>query len=183
MNDLLARICAAKPPVFPVLDTLVVVGHSAGRQFVNRYVAGGVGCPSGAVQVRYVVMNPSSYLYVASRRRSPANGFFEVPETACKGYDDYRYGLQELNAYMRWVGVERIRANLFGSATYLVGAKDTSRSRRGRLDTSCTAELQGRNCLVRFRNYRAYAKLFPDWTGSRFEIVPGIGHTAARACS
>ena len=67
-----------------------------------------MGCPSGAVQVRYVVMNPSSYLYVDSRRRSPASGFFEVPETACKGYDEYRYGLQELNAYMSWVGVERM---------------------------------------------------------------------------
>ena len=46
--------------------------------------------------------------------------------------------------------------------------------------STASTELQGRNRLVRFRNYRAYAKLFPDWTGSRFEIVPGIGHSSSR---
>ena len=52
------------PGIFPNLKTVVVVGHSAGGQFVNRYAAGGAGCPNPLVEVRYVIMNPSSYLYV-----------------------------------------------------------------------------------------------------------------------
>ena len=50
----------------------------------------------------------------------------------------------------------------------------------GTLDKSCPGGLQGENRLVRHENYRAYRELFPAWTGSVFEVVPGVGHDGAR---
>ena len=74
MNELLARVCPKEPAIFPNLKVVVVIGHSAGAQFVNRYAAGGAGCPDHQVEVRYVVMNPSSYLYADGRRKSETTG-------------------------------------------------------------------------------------------------------------
>src|SRR5262245_32660666 len=86
IDALLDLVCSESREVFPNLETVVLIGHSAGGQFVARYVAGGRGCADRAVKVRYVVMNPSSYLYVDGRRRSAATKF-EVPSRpACSDY-------------------------------------------------------------------------------------------------
>ena len=176
MDELLERICPRFGGVFPNLETVVLIGHSAGGQFVNRYTAGGKGCPAPAVEVRYVVMNPSSYIYLDERRRSASTGRFEAPEDPpCGDYDHYMYGLRELNHYMRGVGPARIRTNLFERTTfYIAGERDTGTA--GSLDTSCPGRLQGATRLARHANYRAYRDLFPDWKGSVFEVVPGVGH-------
>ena len=179
MDELLGQVCPESRGIFPNLETVVLIGHSAGAQFVGRYLAGGRGCPDGALDVRYIVMNPSSYLYVDARRRSAAAGF-EVPSgPPCADYDDYKYGLHDLNAYMRRVGPDRIRANLFERRTYyLAGGEDTGSE--ANLDTSCPGNLQGENRLARHANYRAYHELFAAWTRSAFEIVPGVGHDGGR---
>ncbi len=180
LDELLEQICSPSRASFPGLETVVLIGHSAGGQFVGRYLAGGSGCSDAAVEVRYVVMNPSSYLYVDARRRAATTGRFEVPNgRSCPDYDDYKYGLRDLNRYMRRVGPDRIRANLFRRRSYyLAGALDTYTE--GTLDKSCPGGLQGENRLVRHENYRAYRELFPAWTGSVFEVVPGVGHDGAR---
>jgi hypothetical protein len=179
MDDLLARICGRNARLFPRLRTAVIAGHSAGGQFVSRYVAGGAGCANPAVEVRYVVMNPSSYLYVDGRRRSAAGARFAAPASGCSDYDDYKYGLRELNAYMSDVGAAEIRRRLFTRRTWFVaGLTDTGTD--SKLDVRCAAQLQGRNRLERFANYRDYAGLFPDWTGATFVTVPRTGHSGRR---
>jgi hypothetical protein len=176
MNELLAEICGRDAHLFPNLRTLVLAGHSAGGQFVGRYAAGGAGCASPAVEVRYLVMNPSSYLYVDGRRRSADGAAFVLPLAGCDDYDDYKYGLRDLNAYMRSVGPVEIRRRLFTRHTwFLGGSADTAKDPN--LDTKCAAQLQGPNRLARFANYRDYAGLFADWTGARFVTVPRIGHS------
>jgi hypothetical protein len=158
---------------------VVIAGHSAGGQFVNRYLAGGAGCPNRAVEVRYLVMNPSSYVYADGRRRVEAGGAFVIPRTSCRSYDDYKYGLRELNGYMKRVGVPEIRRRLFTRhAWYLAGEADTRADRN--LEQGCEARLQGPHRLGRYVNYRDYAGLFDDWTGARFSTVPGIGHSGSR---
>jgi hypothetical protein len=179
MDELLARVCAGQPSLFPNLRVVVIAGHSAGGQFVNRYAGGGAGCPNRTVQVRYLVMNPSSYLYVDGRRRITNGGAFEIPRTSCRGYDDYKYGLRDLNAYMRRVGAAEIRRRLFTRSTwYLAGEADRHADRN--LEQNCEAQLQGPHRLARYANYREYAGLFGDWTGSVFATVPGIGHSGSR---
>ena len=179
IDELLARVCPKKPGVFPNLDKVVIIGHSAGGQFVSRYAAGGAGCPSNTVAVRYVVMNPSSYLYVDGRRKSAATRGFDRGAPGCKLYDEYKYGLQDLNSYMKRVGMARLRTRLFTRRTYyLAGTDDVGTG--GSLDTRCEANLQGPNRLTRFENYREYKSLFKEWTGSAFILVPGVGHDGGK---
>ncbi len=179
MNELLAKVCSNEPAIFPKLQTVVIVGHSAGGQFVNRYVAGGAGCSNRAIEVRYVVMNPSSYLYVDNRRRPASTADFRPFNSGCRNYDDYKYGLVNLNSYMKRVGVETIRRRLFKRRTYyLAGQEDTTTG--GSLDGRCEANLQGPNRLARFVNYRDYVQLFPKWTDAEFILVPGVGHDGGR---
>lgn len=178
MDQILERVCPVLLNDFPSLETVVIVGHSAGGQFVNRYLAGGSGCANSEVEVRYVVMNPSSYLYIDARRWSDEAGRFESKARNCTGFDDYKYGLRDLNSYMRRVGESRIRSNLFTRrAFYLAGSED--RGDRGGLDDSCRGNLQGADRLARQQNYRAYSDLFAEWTESEFDIVPGVGHHAS----
>ncbi len=179
IDELLATLCPKNAAVFPNLDTVVIIGHSAGGQFVGRYAAGGAGCPNSAVEVRYVVMNPSSYLYVDGRRKSAVTRRFDRGAPGCERYDEYKYGLHDLNAYMKQVGVARLRARLFTRRTYyLAGTNDTGTG--GSLDDRCEANLQGPNRLRRFENYREYKSLFPDWTGAVFISVPGVGHDGGK---
>lgn len=180
VDELLGRICPVEARPFPALKVVVIVGHSAGGQFVHRYAAGGAGCPDAGVEVRYVVMNPSSYLYVDGRRQAGPDRTFRVPRLGCFGFDDYKYGVRDLNAYMEAVGVERIRENLARRRVfYLAGEKDDN-PRSGSLDKSCEARRQGEHRLERFEHYRNYAALFEDWTGSIFRVVPGVGHSGGK---
>ena len=118
-------------------------------------------------------------LELSVRRRAAQigehGGSFEIPDSSCPEYDDYKYGLRDLNSYMKSVGVARIRANLLSRRTwYLAGEEDTG---GGSLDTRCQANLQGPNRLARFRNYQHYTRLFDDWTGAVFQALPGTGHS------
>ena len=179
IDELLATVCPQKPGIFPNLDTVVIIGHSAGAQFVNRYAAGGAGCLNNAVEVRYIVMNPSSYLYVDGRRKSAATRGFERGAAGCALYDEYKYGLNDLNSYMQRVGMARLRNQLFTRRTYyLAGTNDVGTG--GSLDTRCEANMQGPNRLIRFENYRDYKSLFKEWTGAVFILVPGVGHDGGK---
>lgn len=102
--------------LFPKLNTIVITGHSAGAQFVSRFAAGSQVeqsvTPAG-IQMRYVVANPSSYLYFNEQRRKKGTvNQFEVPTpqeiSNCPNYNTYKYGLQGLNPTCRTSG--RVRS-------------------------------------------------------------------------
>ena len=177
MDEILAALCGKSRAQFPALETLVLVGHSAGGQFVQRYLAAGKGCTDPSVRARYVVMNPSSYLYLDARR--VIAGGLGIPARSCGAFNRYKYGLEGMNRYMRQAGAARIRANVFErEAYYLVGSDDTKRGKS--LDRSCAGDLQGPNRLARHTNYRTYHRQFPRWRASRFEVLPAIGHSAGK---
>src|SRR5262249_30759927 len=102
---------------FPNLNTVVVSGHSAGGQLTQRYAAANTGeadlTGDLGLAVRYVPMNPSSYLYLDGRRWDPDAGAFTVP-TGVPGYNNYPYGLDNIltpeYAYVASVGPDTIRA-------------------------------------------------------------------------
>ena len=84
---------------FSNLQDIVLIGNSAGGQFVNRYAAGSD--QEGHGKIRYVVSAPSSYLYFDENRYNEYQMPFSwsVPQ-GCTGYNDYKYGLDDLNEYM-----------------------------------------------------------------------------------
>src|SRR5579872_3421190 len=68
-DALLARL--ADRTLLPDLTTVVIAGHSAGGQVVQRYAVVGRGDAAlleRGIRMRYVVANPSSYLYLSQDR-------------------------------------------------------------------------------------------------------------------
>jgi len=150
---------------FPNLTKITIVGHSAGGQFVQRYAAGGE-VPEGT-PVRYVTANPSSYLYFSPER----------PESTddCDEYNDYKYGLDNMNEYMSGLGAEEIvKRYTSHDVTYLLGEEDVNQDHS--IDDSCSAKTQGEHRLARGQFYAKMIKdTYPDAPHTEV-LVPGVGH-------
>ncbi len=180
---------------FPNLATLVVAGHSAGGQFTQRFASASPAeiqiSEEPAIPMRYVVMNPGSWLYLDPARWDPDSERFVAPDPeACPGYDDYGYGLHaNLNEYMRAVGPDAIRKQ-FGQRrlAYLLGDQDVCRPDDEQCSTppgspppdgSCAAMLQGGYRFERGSIFYEYVQYFygPEiLTRHSMDIVPGVGH-------
>lgn len=187
IDSILTRIAALNPN----LHTLVVAGHSAGGQLVNRYAAGNPLEPFlvnlFGIDVSYVVANPSSYLYFnAERVVAGSTALFAIPppqvQQACPGYDTYKYGLGQLNDYMSALPPGQIPLQYpTRHVTYLLGELDTDPTHPD-LDTSCEAMLQGRHRLARglvYVNHLRQVFGTSVLTTHRAEIVPGVGHSSS----
>jgi pimeloyl-ACP methyl ester carboxylesterase len=173
------QMIAAARRTMPELEDVVVAGHSAGGQFTNRYAAG----TRQAGITRFVVANPSSYLYLDGRRwaGSTFRELTDVERAECDEYDEYKYGLNGLNEYMAAVGAPLLRSQ-YGSRpiTYLLGAEDTSTT-SSNLDRSCAAQWQGRHRLERGERYhQALGGVFGPQVYERHVllVVPSVGHEA-----
>jgi hypothetical protein len=163
---------------FPNIRKVVVAGHSAGGQFVQRYSAL-TPLPDllPAVHFRFIVMNPSSYMYLDARRPA-ADGTFVVPDsTGCGQYDHYPKGLTELSDYAQAMGAGRIHQNMLTrDIVILLGGDDTDDADKD-LDTSCAAELQGAARLPRGLNFFNYLSSFPEYGQKKnCNVIPSIGH-------
>lgn len=168
----------------PNLSRIVVAGHSAGGQFVNRYAAGARWRAGGATTESFVVANPSSYLYWDEQRRIGGQWrpLTQSEVSACPRFDTYKYGLEGRNEYMTGRTESELMA-AFASArvTYLLGALDTDPA-ASLLDTSCSAELQGSHRLERGQ---WYVERLPAVLGQgvaqvqSMAVVPGVGHSAS----
>ena len=176
--DVVDRIVATvvEGGAFPSLELVTIVGHSAGGQFTQRYAVGNTTQQAYAtLKFNYVVMNPSSYLYLNPYR--PAAGTvdrFAIP-SGCRDYDEYKYGLDARNRYMNRISAAAERAQ-YGSrhVTYLVGVDDTSRTND--LDLSCEAEAQGYTRYERGIAYANYIEKYFSPSHHSIEAVPGVGH-------
>jgi pimeloyl-ACP methyl ester carboxylesterase len=167
---------------FPNLRRIVLVGHSAGGQFVNRYVAvgrlgEGKASPAGQLEYRFLVANPSSYLYLDGRRPVAGTDRFEVPKQKPAGYNMWRYGLENRNAYAAGMTAEEIKTNVSTrTAYYLIGAEDNRQD--GNLARGPAAMAEGENRYDRWQKFRRYVALFPERRGHAvFAEVPKAGHS------
>jgi hypothetical protein len=164
---------------------VVVAGHSAGGQFVQRYAAGSrvAGGTGSLPACRFVVANPSSYLYLSEDRPAGRTDGFDplthADLAACPGANRYKYGLGRRNGYLaaspRDVIRERYRDR---SIDYVVGELDNDPG-DARFDTSCAAQLQGRTRNDRGRTFHRYlGQLFGPQVHARHRliVVPGVGH-------
>lgn len=163
----------------PSLEEVVVAGHSAGGQLVQRYAA----ATRISGPVRFVVANPSSYLYLDDRRwqDSELRDLDGDELEACPTYDEYKYGLNERFGYFGELSRSDIRGR-YGvrRVDYLLGADDTDQE-GGNIDESCEAAWQGRHRLERGLFFvAALGELYGDevYDRHRLTIVPDVGHDA-----
>jgi hypothetical protein len=162
--------------LLPALTTVVVAGHSAGGQVVHRYSIVGRGegaLLSHGVHVRYVVANPSSYLYLSAERPE------RVDAATCPEFNRWRYGLLDPPPYVgSTAGLDAPFAAR--DVIYLLGTADVD-PHQSDLATNCAAEAEGAYRLVRGTNYFAYLKTrYRDGFAHRLALVPGVAHQGRR---
>lgn len=161
---------------FPAMREIVVTGHSAGGQVLHRYAATSQveeGARDG-VTFRYVVANPSTYLYLGPERAAP-QGTFAVPGGGCPDYNEWHYGLEDRNTFAGALEADTIRAQLSRrDVRILVGDADTLSAS---LDQSCGANLQGVNRYVRGQTLVRFMEALHEGHNHVEMIVPGVGHS------
>lgn len=175
LDALLARL--ADPKAFPGLREVVIAGHSGGAQLVQRYAV--VGNGAGALEarhiaVRYVVANPSSYLYFSAARP-------ETATTACPSVNRWKYGFDGgVPAYVTMPVEELERRYVQRDVVYLLGTADVD-PHHPALDTSCAAEAQG---PYRYARGTGYFRMLQARDGAslkhRLLEVAGVGHDGDR---
>ena len=168
---------------FPHLAQVVVAGHSGGGQVVQRYAVVGQGEAALAavgVPVRYVVANPSSYLYFSADRPQADGGFKPLPPQDCPTVDQWKYGWADAPAYATQLSPQAYEARYVKrDVTYLLGGLDVDPAHPA-LDKSCAGEAQGPYRLARGRAYASYLQSrHPDLKPAVHE-VPGVGHDGDR---
>ena len=133
-----------------------------------------------AVEVKYVVANPSSYAYPDSARPVMAKGvidFGPFEGRACSSFDWWPYGLADRRGYTEKESVADLRRQLARRpTTYLLGERDVLPV--DGFDSSCAAMAQGPSRLDRGRAFATYVN---ERLGAHHvvKVVPGCGHDAA----
>mgnify|MGYP000945756563 CR=1 FL=1 len=190
---------------WPDLQEATLAGFSAGAQLVQRSIGFAAQPPAG-LRLRYVVADPSSWLYfdpvrpqpqvqgqpadwqacsVDAQGQTPCSFAFAAPtgKEACRGYDDWKYGTGALPAILGSSAQQARQRYAEADVAYLEGALDSG-SARGTayrvLDKSCAAMLQGPFRLQRGLAYLAYeqAVLHPARPRT-LAVVPGCAHDVA----
>jgi len=183
IDDLLRKL--ARREIFPNLRVIVITGHSAGGQFVSRYVASSRAEKDLGVPVKYVIANPSSYLYLDNTRLAPGatcaesggcTGEFRPYSEGrnCTTYNKWRYGLEKRAGYAAAVSDEDLRRQTISrDVTYLLGEFDTLPVYG--FDSSCPAMAQGPTRLARGLNYWNYLRTKYS-AKHKLVVVPACGH-------
>ena len=163
---------------YPKLKRIILIGHSAGGQFVQRFAAGSQINSDITSKLHLVVSNPSSYLYLHPERINFINNDFEsfLPnDSNCDEYDNYIYGLEkDLPPYLEKFSKKEIQQIYARNPViYLMGEEDKDLDL---LDRSCEANFQGKNRIDRAYNFFQYIrKYFPE-NKHYFYSVPKVGH-------
>jgi pimeloyl-ACP methyl ester carboxylesterase len=164
---------------FPNLKAIVVAGHSAGGQFVNRYAMANQVHDTLGLPITYIVSNPSSYAYLdAIRPRADAGDFRAFADGRnCTTYNKWPYGLLErTGGYTSKQSDDQLKKQLAARpVTYLLGEIDILPL--GGFDGSCPAMAQGPTRLARGQ---AFGKYVDEKFGAHHKTVtvPLCGHNA-----
>jgi pimeloyl-ACP methyl ester carboxylesterase len=197
VDELLRKL--NRKDIFPNLGAIVVAGHSAGGQFVNRYEMSNTVHDKLDIKPTYVVANPSSYAYFDDLRPTvsalPSNVAalppgYEPPlpsnpppafapyfdRANCARYNTWPYGMNERKGYAAKLREEQLRKQLATRpTTYLLGELDILPLYG--FDSSCAAMAQGGTRLARGF---AYVKYVDERYGAKHRAVevPACGHSA-----
>jgi len=168
---------------FPILEQVVIVGHGQGADFVQRYAVFGQGpdiLQKERITTRFIVANPSSFLYLTHVRPTETGTRFANPDMKeCPKMNSYPYGLNDLSSYTKRGGGNAARESYpTRNVFYLVG--DTIYS-DNYLDRGCEASIQGRDRTVRSKLFARYMEQsFGDVSSGHhiFTVVPKAGFDA-----
>lgn len=164
---------------FARLERVTIVGNSAGGQFVNRYAAVGDGPDGVGFSVRFVVANPSTYLYF-DPWRPIAQGPAGHRDPAA---DRWRYGFGgEPPAYVHRTPADYFARYVERDVTYLLGEEDNDPG-AVLLEVHPAAQAQGRTRRERGERYVEYLAHRAGRPVHDLVVARGVGHDAAAVFS
>lgn len=168
--------------LFPNIKRIVIVGHSAGGQFVQRYSAiSPIPELLTNCSFLFIVMNPSSYLYPDARRPLNSHVFGLPDSSGCPKYNHYPKGLEDLNTYARATGPEKIVYNMMHRDIVILLGNEDTRTDDPNLDEGCAAQLEGPERLDRGLRFITYITHFAGYGNKKnYAIVPGSGHSGEK---
>ena len=169
----------ANKDTFPNLKSIVVSGHSAGGQYVDRYAMANTVHETLGVPVTYVVSNPSSYAYLdTSRPTLDGSDFRNFTEGRnCTTFDHWPYGLERrTGGYTAKQTDDQLKKQLAARhVTYLLGEIDILPL--GGFDASCPAMAQGPTRLARGQSFFKYVT--QRYAAKHaLTVIPLCGHNA-----
>jgi hypothetical protein len=178
MDSLLSQLTGLTGPPGRRSRSVVIIGNSAGGQYVNRYAAVGRvpdELVDSGINVRFVIANPSTYLYFDTTR--------PVAVPGGKGINTWRYGFDDPPPYVTCPPGESLRRYARRDVTILVGAEDRDGAAL-LLEVSAAAMAQGANRLERGIHYHHYIQTLTSQAGlparHRFCQLDGVGHDAGK---
>jgi len=166
--------------LYPALTEVVLAGHSAGAQIVQRYAVAGQAeavLRKAGIEVRYVVANPSTYLYFDNSRPGSNGSFQPADNASCRKVNQWKYGMDAIPAYLAEQDVAGLEARYAArKVVYLLGTADTDPHTHF-IDRSCAAMAQGPYRLARGLAYFRYLQ-GRHASGLQQSVVevPGVGH-------
>lgn len=156
--------------------SVVVIGNSAGGQYVNRYAAVGHApdaLEDQGIRVRFIIANPSTYLYFDATRPVPVRG---------KGINRWRYGFEGAPRYVSDTPKQSLARYVRRDVSILLGAEDQDESAL-LLERNPAARAQGRNRFERGHRYHEHVERLARSVGLKHKHklaeLPGVGHDAA----
>jgi hypothetical protein len=164
---------------YPALREVVIAGHSGGAQVAHRYAIvgrAGAACEASGVHCRYVIANPSSYVYFDALRPDGTGAFRTADTVSCPGVDHWKYGVQRPPRYAAHAPFDTLESRYAATdVIYLLGRDDRNPDHDA-LDRSCAAMAQGSHRLARGLAYFAYLQARHPRLAHRCREVPGVGH-------
>ena len=179
--------------LYPNLQNVSIVGHSAGGQYVMRYslVSSFELNKNKGYFMKYVPANPSSFAYLDSRRWFNDEIYRELTDIEkqnCPGYNQWEYGWDQTSTFPPYILSQNMSLNEFKqqfinrNVTFLHGTSDVCNHNDNSsctdhdMDTSCNAMYQGEYRLERGIGFlRSLQEIYGTFQ-HRIDFVPFVGH-------
>jgi len=165
---------------YPNVREIVIAGHSGGAQVAHRHAIlsdAAARCRVAGVNVRYVIANPSSYVYFDAWRPHCTDGSSADARAACTGFNAWKYGMEGLPRYAEELAVQQLEYRYVDrDVTYLLGTHDNDPAHQA-LDRSCEAMMQGPHRVARGRAYFAYLRRRHPQLRHQLVEVAGAAHS------
>ncbi len=164
---------------FPVLETIIIAGHSSGALFAQAYAAANSSENNHPnLDFRYVVANSQYFYYPDDVRYDETTSQF-APVSSCAAYNRWPLGFVAPPPYLGTTAEATIDQQVVErKITYFLGDQDVVTT--GSLNTSdCEAVVLGENRFRRGENIFLLMETNYAATHQTEKIVvPGIGHNA-----
>ncbi|MGR3220068.1 MAG: hypothetical protein ACUZ8H_09670 [Candidatus Anammoxibacter sp.] len=169
----------------PGLESIVITGFSGGGQYVSRYAAGSPAEDDiTGVSFKYIVGGPSTQMYFSGERFLDNKWEYPAPsKDDCNGtYNNYRHGIEKLNAYMSRPGVEGLIVNYKSRNVIVLAGEDDNDPNDESLLIDCASMLQGKERVERAALYHEHIQRFfgPDILKSHdYNLVADKTHVSS----